>query len=165
MIDLGSPIDEQDTVIGRLLRDTTVFCSFANVDAPKVLIFATELAAEDFRVWRAEDIAAGSDWGGAIRDGIDAAADGGFFLLFLSRASLASKWVRAELDTFLSMASRWNTDGPGGRRLIPVRLEQIPASDLPTQIAHLQWFDASGSDLVASARRLADMLTTIPTGP
>jgi len=96
-------------------RHPKVFCSHRGVDKPKVQEIAAKLRAAGIDAWvDAWEIGPGDDIVARINEGL-ATYDVG--LLFLSKASLSSGWVNAEISTLIYRMIEER------RRVIPVMIE------------------------------------------
>jgi TIR domain len=183
-IDLALPETEQDTVIDRLIRDLTVFCSHARQDRDAVCAYAAALEGEDFRVWTDALVVPSVDWRTQISSAIqNTIHSGGFFLLFASPASLASRYVEAETDQLMQLPAA-TASGTSRKQMVIVLLDGAQVRDLPVallnrQIVNLErasevrapipdivyTFRPPTSDHRASAERLADLLAWMPSPP
>jgi tetratricopeptide (TPR) repeat protein len=96
-------------------RHPKVFCSHRGVDKPKVQEIAVKLRAAGIDAWvDAWEIGSGDDIVARINEGLETYDVG---LLFLSKASLTSGWVNAEISTLIyGMIEE-------GKRVIPVMIE------------------------------------------
>lgn len=113
----------------------SVFFSYARTDAPLVDKIAGDLARQGVGVWMdRQSLMAGQEWLPQIEQAI-ASAD--FMLVFLSKASVSSKWVQREYQAAFA-----NQAKAGGTRLIPVLLEAV---DLPPFLASIHYVDFSQS--------------------
>jgi len=100
-------------------------------------------------------IAGNSPTGDTIRERVDRAVQtSDFFLVFLSKASVASQWIQQEIGDVLSreMNDRAIT-------IIPVLIEDC---DVPPLLAGRKNFDLT-KDVAAGARRLAEQLASAAT--
>lgn len=96
-------------------RNPKVFCSHRSVDKPRVKEIAAKLAAAGIDPWVDQwEIAPGDDIVARINEGL-AAYDVG--LLFLSKTSLESGWVSAEVSTLIYQMIE------DGKRVIPVMID------------------------------------------
>jgi formylglycine-generating enzyme required for sulfatase activity len=81
-----------------------VFISHATADAAFAHLLAGDLRAEGWRVWIApESIRAGEKWVEAIDRGLE---ESGSFLVVLTPAAVASRWVRTETSAAIGMEHR-----------------------------------------------------------
>lgn len=138
-----------DTEIDRtrlddFLSTTRVFPSYARRDLHIVKPFLEALVLNGFEVFRDYEMVAGGDLVSVIRSELNAAAERGWVIVFLSRASLDSEWVKAEM-----LAAIHNR-----ARIVPVMLERVPIPELLRDIAVL---DVS-SDLWGGPLRLVAAL-------
>ena len=114
----------------------SVFLSYARPDAEMVDRIAADLKGEGINVWLDRDrLRAGDSWAEQIERAISTAD---FLLVFISRASLASKWVRTEYQAAFRSAQ-----DTGNTRVIPVLLEDV--SELPPFLAQIQYADFTKS--------------------
>jgi TIR domain len=183
-IDLTLAETEQDTVIDRLIRDLTVFCSYARQDRDAAGAYASALEGEDFRVWTDALVIPSVDWRTQISSAIQNTIDSGrFFLPFASPASLASRYVEAEADHFMQLPAAIASGG-SRKQMVIVLLDRTEISDLPVALRHRQIVDlerasearSQATDIVYAfrpptidhrdnARQLADLLASMPSPP
>jgi TIR domain len=97
-IDLDADWQSQLRGIQAIVRHATVFLSYAHRDETAVAPVRVALIANDFCVWDPSHDLVGDSFVRQLSSAIEDAAQFGFFILFLSRASLESRWVRFELD-------------------------------------------------------------------
>ncbi|GGZ10465.1 toll/interleukin-1 receptor domain-containing protein [Streptomyces poonensis] len=131
---------------GEPLQGLQVFISYAHVDRDAVLRMAGFLNRLGLETWLdSKDIAAGDYIVEEVARGIEQVD---LYVVFLSRASLASSWVRHELNTALTLELRGKKP-----KVIPVLLEKV---DLPGSLVSRLYVDASRSleDGFESLRRL-----------
>ena len=124
IIDLDADWQSQISGIEAIVRHATVFMSYAHRDEGAIAPVRATLIANDFSVWDpSHDLRAGDSFAEQISSAIEDAAKFGFFIHFLSRASLESKWAAHELEEALSLGLR--------DRYIPILLEpQSAIADL-----------------------------------
>jgi hypothetical protein len=128
-------------------RPPKVFLSASHSDHAVVDEVAAALRETGANVWYDRWELASGD---SIRELVDQTVHtSDFFLVFLSKASVASEWVRNEVGAALAqeMNDRAIT-------VIPVLIE---ACDVPPLLADKKYFDLSGN-VAAGARRLAEQL-------
>ncbi len=103
-----------------------VFVSHSSVDKPFVDRLVADLAAHSVPVWYDKlDLRIGESIPGAIDAGL---ADATYFAIVLSKASVASAWVREELNAALmTQVAR------GGTFILPLLLEDC---EVPPLLAH-----------------------------
>ena len=112
-----------------------VFLSYARSDAQIVERIARDLRGQGVELWMdRQDLLAGQEWLPQIEQAISKAD---FMLVFISKASLGSKWVQREYQVAFQSQAR-----AGGTRLIPVLLEPV---DLPPFLASIQYVDLTES--------------------
>jgi hypothetical protein len=123
-----------------------VFVSHASEDKPFVLEFARLLREAGIDAWvDAWELQPGDSLVQRIFDeGIKNAAA---FVVVLSKASAAKRWVREELDAGVIKHIE------EGTRLIPVRLDDAP---VPEALRSKVWINAEASDPISAASRVAD---------
>lgn len=131
-------------------RPKHLFVSYARGDLSRVLPFLDSVRAElDARglpvdLWQDnEQLRPGESWQASIQQAL---ADSIGLLVFVSRQSMQSAWVRSELDAVLQL---------GDRPIYPVILDHVPDSDLPPQVRHFQWLDLSSMDRQAGGLQRA----------
>jgi tetratricopeptide (TPR) repeat protein len=129
-------------------RPYDVFLSHHHTDSAVVERLATELRDRYglrvfFDMW---ETAAGPIHA-QCREGI---RNSRFVLIAVSRSSLASDWVNAELDIARAL-------DPRGRNIIPLLFEEV---DLPPDLAALRWFDFRDPQNPETLERLAATLGT-----
>lgn len=108
-----------------------VFISHASVDKPFVDRLVADLATSSIPVWYDKlDLRVGESVPGAINAGL---SDSKYFAIVLSKASVASAWVREELNAALmTQVAR------GGTFILPVLLEDCT---IPPLLAHRRYAD------------------------
>jgi hypothetical protein len=108
-----------------------VFVSHASADKPFVDRLVGDLAARSIPVWYDKlDLPIGTSVPGAINTGL---SDSKYFAIVLSKASVASSWVREELNAALM---RQVTNG--GTFILPLLLEDCT---IPPLLAHRRYAD------------------------
>lgn len=99
-----------------------IFMSHAHQDASFAERLAGDLRARDWQIWTApESIRPGEKWVEAINRGL---AESGVFLLLLTEASVASRWVQSEANAAIGMEHR------GEMRFLPLEIESVTAPPL-----------------------------------
>lgn len=132
----------------------TVFLSYARSDAETVDRIASDLKTEGINVWLdRERLRPGDLWAQQIEEALKATE---FLVVFISKASLKSKWVTHEFTAAFS-----KLQSTGGSRLIPVLLEEV--TELPLPLAQIQYADFTKS-YYAGMRTLLSALKE-PSGP
>jgi hypothetical protein len=112
-----------------------VFLSYARSDAQTVERVAQDLRAHGIDVWMdRQDLVAGEEWLPQIEQAITRSD---YLLVFISRASLTSRWVQKEYESAFRSQAR-----SGGTRLIPILLERV---ELPPFLAAVQYVDFTDS--------------------
>jgi hypothetical protein len=96
-----------------------VFLSYARSDASLVDRIANDLRQQGIEIWMdRQDLIPGQKWLPQIEQAISRAD---FMLVFISKASIASKWVQHEYQAMFTTQAR-----TGGTRLgPPLRIEEI----------------------------------------
>ncbi|MDC0743719.1 toll/interleukin-1 receptor domain-containing protein [Polyangium mundeleinium] len=113
-----------------------VFLSHAHVDKPAVRRIVDALREAGHEPWIDEqEILVGESIPGAIERGLETTD---FVLVCLSRAAIASGWVRSELDGSVMKPFRSKMT-----RVLPIRLEDVAP---PTIIAHAKYVDLFPDD-------------------
>jgi WD40 repeat protein len=121
-----------------------VFVSYSRADLDFVRRMRELLARDGRDVWvDLDDIPSSAEWQREIDAGIDAAD---VVIVVLSPDWVASGPCRAELERALS----------GGKRLVPVLRHTVDQSQVPPELASIQWLSCLGS---ASADGVIDELT------
>ena len=93
-INLDADWQSQLSGIEAIIRDATVFMSYAHGDEGVIAPVRAALIANDFSVWDpSHDLRVGDSFARQISSAIEEAAKFGFFIHFLSRASLESEWA------------------------------------------------------------------------
>jgi WD40 repeat protein len=124
-----------------------VFISYARRDQAAVRRWCDALAEHGRTLWVDwEGIPPSAEWMTEIEDGIRSADA---FVFMLSPASLASTVCRQEMDIAIALA----------KRLVPVMIEDVPAADVPPELARLNWIflrehDDADQGLAALTRAL-----------
>lgn len=112
-----------------------IFISYAHRDQSAVFPIAAALSDQGYDVWLdSTHLHVGDSIVDTVHTALSRAS---VYLVFLSKAALASKWVRQELDTALALAL-----SKGSPKVLPVVLESV---DLPPQLAGRLYVDAMGS--------------------
>lgn len=112
-----------------MAKKSYVFISYSRRDAEFVKRLTGDLGAQGIQVWvDVENILPGENWQKEIAGAVKEARA---FIYVASRDSLKSAFMASELAAF------WT----GGGNVIPVVIEDIRSSDLPPQIADIQWAD------------------------
>jgi len=126
-----------------------VFVSYARQNQAAVRGWCDAMAERGRALWVDwEGIPPSAEWMTEIEDGIRSADA---FVFMLSPASLASSVCRQEMDIAIGLA----------KRLVPVMIEDVPAADVPPELARLNWiFLREGDD---AAQGLAALTTALDT--
>lgn len=132
----------------------TIFLSYARPDAEAVDRIAGDLRSQGVEPWLdRQDIVAGDEWLPQIETAISRAE---FMLVFISQASLQSRWVKREYEAAFESQAKAR-----GTRLIPVLLEQV---QLPPFLSKIQHVDFSQS-YFEGMQQLLRALEVVPVGP
>jgi hypothetical protein len=108
-----------------------VFVSHASADKPFVDRLVADLAARSIPIWYDKlDLRVGESVPGAINTGLN---DSKYFAIVLSKASVASVWVREELN-----AALMRQVAKGGTFILPLLLEDCA---IPPLLAHRRYAD------------------------
>jgi hypothetical protein len=130
-----------------------VFLSYARQDAQAVERVAEDLRRRGVDLWMdRQDLVAGDRWLPQIEAAI---SEADFMLVFMSEASLKSRWVQREYQVALQRQAEI-----GGNSLIPVLLEPV---ELPGFLAAIQYVDLTKS-YDDGIRQLLHALK-VPVGP
>jgi hypothetical protein len=122
-----------------------VFVSHANADKPFVDRLVADLTASDVPVWHDKfDLRIGESIPGAINAGL---ADAKYFAIVLTKASVASVWVREELNSAMM-----HQVAKGGTFILPLLLEEC---DIPPLLAHRKFSDFRGDYATALTELLS----------
>jgi TIR domain len=112
-------------------NDTTdyVFISYSRRDRPFVDQLVNNLSLRGVKVWQdVKEIKPGANWAKEIQRALFEAA----VLLFVaSQNSAESSWMAYELTEYIEK----------GGKIIPIILDDVGASQLPSPIAQFQWVD------------------------
>jgi hypothetical protein len=127
-----------------------LFVSYARPDVGPVTALVAALR-DEYRlralpvdVWMdSADLQPGEHWERAIQRAL---LDSFGLLIFISRNSMRSPWVRTEL------VAAATTD----RFVVPVMLERV--TELPEELAQRQWIDLTGEPTPARIRIVADQI-------
>jgi hypothetical protein len=105
-----------------------VFISYSQSDSAFVRRLAADLQARGIRIWYdTQNIQPGTNW----RTAIESALHNSFAIIsVISRSSLASAWVRLELQSSLT----------SNKRVYPILIESV-ASEQVGFLSELQWID------------------------
>ena len=132
----------------------TIFLSYTRPDAQAVDRIARDLRSQGVEPWLdRQDIVAGDEWLPQIETAISRAE---FMLVFISQASLQSRWVKREYEAAFESQAKAR-----GTRLIPVLLEQV---QLPPFLSKIQHVDFSQS-YFEGMQQLLRALEVVPVGP
>lgn len=154
-IDLAADWHEQDNKVDSLLRDATIFVSYAHSDGPLVKPFIEYLIDEDFALFDpSRDISLGADWRTAIQDAINDAGRTGHFLQFVTQKSLQSQWVSREFEFFHNVAG----GTASGRSPMLVALEPLHQLQLPVKLQSFQIIDVTTVPFEVAANSLKQAL-------
>jgi hypothetical protein len=126
-----------------------IFISYSSADRKHVVEVANALRARGVDTWLDQDvISAGDDIVTAINDGLRNASG---FVVFASRAYLASKWTNAELTALVHLAVS------DERKTIVVLLEPVELPALLAARRRIEWTsaDAVADEIAKSAGRTA----------
>lgn len=122
-----------------------VFISYSHEDVKIVKQFAFQLSLRGFDIWMDEkNIAFGGTYTTAILNGIH---DSDYYLVFISKNSINSNWVGAEIDFALREKIERKK-----LIIVPIKLDDI---DMPVPLMNLDYVDARFS-IVAAADELAE---------
>lgn len=137
-------------------RPRYLYASYARQDAAAVRLFLQPLGEAlkarqvPVEIWQdIERLQPGSSWRDAIREALDQSVG---LLVFVSRASMASEFVRDELAAMLALRDRL---------IVPVIVEHV--DELPQALKVRNWLDLSAqlhdpARLRIEAERLADQI-------
>ncbi|MDS4019359.1 MAG: toll/interleukin-1 receptor domain-containing protein [Candidatus Competibacter sp.] len=137
-----------------------VFISHSHHDKPFVRKLVEDLRGANLHVWLDEqDLAVGDSIIARVSDGLK---DSDYLVAVLSRSSMQSKWVQAELNAALS----GQLSGKG-TAVLPVLIEDV---DLPPLLADRLYADfrvnyKHGLDALITAFRQEDMVPLLKTAP
>jgi hypothetical protein len=131
-----------------------VFLSYARPDAPAVDRIARDLRSHGVDIWMdRQDLVPGNEWLPQIEAAISRAE---FMLVFISEASLRSRWVQEEYKKAFE-----NQAEASGTRLIPILLENV---NLPRFLSKIQYIDFTES-YFEGMQQLLRSLDVAPIGP
>jgi hypothetical protein len=153
IIDLDADWQAQIVGIQSIVRQATVFLSYAHTDEAAIVPLRAGLIANDFCVWDpSHDLRIGDSFSEQISSAIEESARFGFFIHFLSRASLHSEWAALELDKAIRMGV--------GERYIPVLLQpHYEISPLmPNSVRGRQLIDYSDRSVESVMKQLLRVL-------
>lgn len=106
-----------------------VFISYSRHDTAFVDKFSADLRKHGLQVWiDRESIAPGKQWQEQIELGLKGAS---VLIFVVSQNSLKSRWMTHELEAYSAE----------GKKIVPVIIEDIEATQLPAFIANIQWAD------------------------
>lgn len=129
--------------------DLTVFPSYAQKDHETLAPLLATLRARFFDNWSAESMLLGTDIDQQINDAIASPiARGGYFLMFCTPASLASKWCLAELRQAFEHQGRRD-------RILPVLVD---GAELPKAPQNISAFDLTPRSGKSIAWRIDDLV-------
>ena len=133
------------SALDRFLSVTRIFPSFARRDLATVEPFLSALRSAGFQVFDELPVPPSTNFTEAIFDGLQEAARDGWVVIFVSRASVKSDWVRMELRAATRL----------GARLIPVLIE---AAELPIELMGIQYLHAIEDPEGAAVRLVHELL-------
>jgi len=126
-----------------------VFVSYARQNQAPVRRWCDALTERGHALWVDwEGIPPSAEWMSEIEDGI---RNADAFVFMLSPASLASTVCRQEMDIAIGLA----------KRLVPVMIEEVPAADVPPELARLNWIFLREHD--DATRGMAALTTALDT--
>lgn len=133
-------------------RDQRIFVSYARQDRDKIkgVVEGLRLLGND--VWLDEELSGGQAWWDTILERI---RDSDVFVQVITRSSARSHACESE-RTYATAV---------GRPVLPIFLEQLPASILPSDLAVLQAVDYVDEAQDRRAFRLAGALQRLPAAP
>ncbi|ASQ95628.1 toll/interleukin-1 receptor domain-containing protein [Streptomyces sp. 11-1-2] len=124
-----------DAAVPQELKKPQAFISYTHSDRDAVLRVAGYLNRLGLTTWLdSKEMSAGDNLIEEIARGIEQVD---LYVVFLSRASLGSSWVRHELNTALTLELRG-----GSPKVVPVLLEKV---DLPASLVSRLYVDATRS--------------------
>jgi Leucine-rich repeat (LRR) protein len=128
-----------------LMTDAFICYSVADKELTKTVMRL--LMREGFTTWiHSEDIEKGSDFASEINRGIE---DSSFFLFFMSKNSLTSRWCLKELNYALSL----------NKKIIPLKIENFEEYLLPKNISNLQFVDFTDNKTEEDFKKDIDSIT------
>jgi hypothetical protein len=114
-------------------RGLRLFLSYARRDRQVVQI-EDALRSEKYEIWDATtEISPGVDFIAQIRKGIEYVAEQGIFVLFLTKESVQSQWVHAEISSALQLNALF----------LPILMEKVDLLELPISIRQIQYLDVT----------------------
>ncbi len=126
---------------------TDAFICYAAADKELTKTVMRLLMREGFTTWiHSEDIEKGSDFASEINRGIE---DSSFFLFFMSKNSLTSRWCLKELNYALSL----------NKKIIPLKIDHFEEYLLPKNIANLQFVDFTDNKTEEDFKKDIDSIT------
>ena len=122
-----------------------IFISYSHEDVKRVKQFAFQLSLRGFDIWMDEkNIDFGGTYTTAILNGIH---ESDYYLIFISKSSLESNWVSAEIDFALREKIERKK-----LVVVPVKLDDV---DMPVPLSNLDYVDARFS-IVKAADELSE---------
>ena len=134
----------QTAKLDAFLAKTRVFPSFSHRDRETVRPFLLAMERAGFQVFSGEAIPVGSRWRDVIQSELELAARDGWVVAFLSQFSMQNPNINYEIGAGIAL----------GAKFIPVAIEQVT---LPSNLAHIQYFDAT-VDASTAADRLVELM-------
>ena len=160
-VNLDDDLDNQLKAIRDLTLRATVFLSYSRQDRPIAEKVTASLRADDFGVFfDLDSLSAGSDWQSNIEVALREAIERGAVVALLSRETLRSAWVEAELHTAFKLA------GENRASIVPVFLQspeivlEDSSDELRRKLEAVQWVDLS-ADFGAGMRLLKQGLRAL----
>ena len=119
IVNLDAPLDQQLKSIAPLMKQATVYLSYARPDLGMAQKIEEALREEDFGVFADFNLSSGSDWNAETNDALKEASKHGALLVLLSRASFNSRRQRSEILAFFLKA---NPNSPY-QNIVPIFLD------------------------------------------
>jgi hypothetical protein len=125
-----------------------LFISYARPDRLRVESLVTQLRQAEISIWLDTDLVSGSRWWDKILGQLQSCDA---LMAAVSRASIGSEACRSEREYAAQL----------GKPILPIALEQVPASLIPVDIAGIQVIDYTQPD-EAAAFNLARAIFGLP---
>ena len=155
-IELDKELDSQIFKIKKLLKRATIFLSYAHPEEDIATQIREIFINHDYAVFRDNEQETIDDWAKNTENAIVESLEHGFFLIFISNRSLASDFVRKELNFAIQ------NSGEKRNNIIPILIENLGTMEpwllFPKSMQEIQWFDFSSGDLTSNTKKLINDL-------
>ncbi len=135
-----------------LMNKATLFFSYSMKDEKVVTQVYDYLVSFGFKIWIAsKSIQFGDNITDRISEGLKEASQSGVILVFISKKSLKSKWVSAEIRTAIAS----NTV------VIPLLIEHIDINELPIYLRNILYLNIAIGNFEENMKKLLEAIKNI----